>query len=598
MQQSNARLAGLPSNKGHLKLKVLMKLLGIFHSYSDPSAALVIDGEVISFVEEERLLRVKHANGYFPTRAINHVLQAGGLRIDDIDRLVQAWDCPAYEDGQMQAIYDEINSQYPTDDGDRAYQKRHLGQLSARSQKGIIQQNLKKYFGDLTFPPIEFVKHHLAHATMAYWQSPFDDALVLTLDGSGEWITTAWWLARGGELELLKEVHIPHSLGWFYSAFTEYLGFLTYDGEYKVMGLAAYGREDPGLRDKVAKIIWYDGQGGFASDPMLISRGQRSHSYYYPDQLIEHMGQSPRGEIEEVEDWHKNLAYEVQNHLQEIVLQMTQYWVEKTQMRNLVMAGGVGLNVKMNGHLYASGAVDDIFVHPLCADAGVSIGAALTYENAQRPLKQKALKSISYGPSFTDDEIEEVLKLCQLPYTKEDRIEEKVAQLLAAGKVIGWFQGGMEAGPRALGNRSILADPRHIESRDRVNEVIKYREMWRPFCPSMTREGAERYLEKFTYAPFMIITFAATQRAKEEIPAVVHVDGTTRPQVVEESANPRYHKLINEFEKITGVPCLLNTSFNIKGEPIVCTPQDAIRTFSATGLEALALGPFLLTKAH
>jgi len=575
-----------------------MKLLGIFHSYSDPSAALVIDGKVIAFVEEERLLRVKHANSYFPTLAINNVLKAGNLSINDIDRIVQAWDCPAYDDGQMQAIYDEINKRYPTDDADRAYQKRHLGQLSASSQKGIIQQNLKKYFGDQKFPPVEFVKHHLSHATMAYWQSPFDSTLVLTLDGSGEWITTGWWSAQDGKLELLKEVHIPHSWGWFYSAFTEYLGFRAYDGEYKVMGLAAYGRGDPFLRDKVSKIIWYDGEGGFESDPMLISRGKRSHSYYYPDQLIEHMGQSPRGEIEEVTDWHKNLAYEVQNHLQEIVLQMTQYWVKKTEVRNLVIAGGVGLNVKMNGYLYDCGVVDDIFVHPLCADAGVSIGAALTFENAKQPLKQDLLRDISYGPSYADDEIEDVLKLCQLSYTKEDCIEEKVAQLLADGKVVGWFQGGMEAGPRALGNRSILADPRHIESRDKVNAVIKYREMWRPFCPSMTQEGAERYLEKFCYAPFMIITFSATELAQKEIPAVVHVDGTTRPQVVEEKANQLYHNLIKEFERITQVPCLLNTSFNIKGEPIVCTPQDAIRTFSATGLEALALGSFLLLKSN
>jgi carbamoyltransferase len=574
----------------------VMNIVGIFHSYSDPSAALVRDGQVVAFVEEERLTRVKHARGAFPNRAVDYVLKAGGVSITDIDCIAQAWDCGAYDSGEMAAHYAQINAKYPTTAGDLAYQKKHLETLSSASQKQIILQNLRKQFGNVQFPPIVFVRHHLAHACMAYFHSGMQDALVLTIDGSGEAVTTAWWLGKDRQLTLLHEVKIPHSLGWFYAAFTEYLGFEAYDGEYKIMGLAAYGKHDAELEAKVAKLVWYDGQGGFETDPMLLSRGKRSFSYYYPDALVEYMGRNPRADNEEITPWHIDLAYAVQKRLETIVEKMLQYWVAQTGMRNLTIAGGVGLNVKMSGTLFTSGLVDDIFVHPLCADAGVSIGAAMVLEYFKEELELSRLQDVYFGPSYDDEEIERVLQACKLPYTREESVAKSVAELLAQGKVVGWFQGHMEGGPRALGNRSILADPRYVESRDRVNAVIKFREFWRPFCPSMTPVGSEKYLAKYTHAPFMVLAFQASEGAEKEVPAVVHVDGSCRPQIVE-ADNAPYFQLIQEFEKISSVPCLLNTSFNIKGEPIVCTPHDAIRTFSATGLDALALGPFLLMKS-
>lgn len=575
-----------------------MKVLGIFHSYSDPSAAVVCDGKTVAFVEEERLTRVKHARGYFPTNSIEHVLKAAGLSISDVDCIAQAWDCDFYDSGKMAACYDQINAKYPTTEDDLAYQGRHLDDLASDTQRGLIQQNLRRQFGDVELPPIIFVKHHLAHACMAYFHSGMNESLVLTIDGSGENVTSAVWLGNRGSLELLHEVEIPHSLGWFYAAITEYLGFQAYDGEYKVMGLAAYGEPDAELQDKVARLVWYDGEGGFETDPMLLSRGKRSHSYYYPDSLIEHMGRAPRANDEEITQWHFNLAYEAQKSLEAIVEEVVGYWVGKTQVRNLCIAGGVGLNVKMNGRLFDSGLVDDMFVHPLCADAGVPIGAALALEYVEGGLEHDRLDDVYLGNSYEDTYVEGVLESCKLSYTKEESIERKVADLLASGHVVGWFQGKMEGGPRALGSRSILADPRYVESRDRVNAVIKYREPWRPFCPSMTTEGAERYLASYTSAPFMILAFRANSRAREEVPAVVHVDGSSRPQIVDSCTAPRYHRLLKEFETLTGVPCVLNTSFNIKGEPIVCTPHDAIRTFSATGLDALAIGSFLLTKPN
>lgn len=575
-----------------------MNLLGLFHSWSDPSAAVIRDNRIVAFVEEERLQRLKHAKGYFPSRAVSRVLNDSGLGIRDIDRVVQAWDCEAHESGEIEARFTELNKRYPPSEQDRAYQARRIGALTATRQRATIQRHLRQLFGDAPLPPISFVPHHLMHAVMAYAHSGMPDALVLTIDGSGEWTTTGWWRANGhGRLELLRDVSVPHSLGWLYSAFTEYLGFDAYDGEYKVMGLAAYGGEgDPLIRRKLEELVWSDDAGGFETAAHVLAIGPRRYSDYFPDALVEHMGRPPRAACEEITDWHVRCAYEVQRALEGVVSDMLEYWQKETGLRRLVIGGGVGLNVKLNGRLLGSGAVDDLFVHPLCADTGSSIGAAMTYAYLCEHLEPTPLYHVYFGPEYSDIEIERILNACKLTWTHETDIETEVARLIADGKVVGWFQGRMEAGPRALGNRSILADPRVIESRDRVNAVIKFREFWRPFCPSMTPEGADRYLERHNSGPFMIVTYDATREAKRDIPAVVHVDDTCRAQVVTQHANPRYHRLLIEFEKRTGVPVLLNTSFNIKGEPIVCTPHDAIRTFSATGLDALAIGSYLLVK--
>ena len=573
-----------------------MVVLGVFHSHSDPSAAVLVDDTVAAFVEEERLSRVKHAHGAFPSRAIRHVLERAGIGITEVDYVAQAWDCRKYDDGVVALHYEQLNNRYKTVDGDRAYQRKLLALFRSESQKSLIVQNLRREFGDVPLPEIRFVNHHLAHACAAYFGSGFDDALVLSVDGCGEEITTSWWEGRGRQLHLLKETKVPHSLGWLYSAMTEYLGFEAYDGEYKVMGLAAYGKADPELTEKVSKLAWYDGEGGLETDPLLVSRGDRRYSYYFPDTLVDHLGRPPRSRDNPLDQWHKDLGYAVQKRLEEIVLDMVRYWTHRTGTRRLCVSGGVGLNVKMNGALFDSGLVDDLFAHPLCSDLGQSIGAALALRYELAGLPSARLEHLFLGPSYTDEEIEQALKACKVSYERVPEIETRAAELIAKGKVVGWFQGRMEAGPRALGARSILADPRTVESRDKVNAVIKYREQWRPFCPSMTRDGAARYFERSTYAPFMILTFRANDVAAREIPAVVHVDGTSRPQIVDEASNPRYHRLIEGFNRLTGVPCVLNTSFNIKGEPIVCSPQDALRTFYATGLDALAIGNCLLRK--
>lgn len=576
------------------------KILGVFHSHVDPSAALCVGDEVVAFIEEERLMRNKHATGRFPIRAIEYVLKRGGLSISDLDYIAQAWDCAKYDNGSITRHFEEVNKQYPTDDGDLAYQRRALGQFRSQAQRETILRNLRKHFGDVRFPEIKFVNHHLAHACQAFFLSGIAESLVVTLDGSGEEVTTAWWIGRGRKLELLREIKVPHSLGWFYSAFTEYLGFEAYDGEYKVMGLAAYGKRDATLERKMEEILWYDGEGGFKTNPMLLSRGARKYSYYFPDQLAEFMGRPPRAEKQDIEDWHKDCAWAAQHQLERVVREMLAYWIGKTGLRKLCISGGVGLNVKMNGNLFADGCVDDISIFPLCSDAGQPIGAAMALRyGLEGGLENRPLQDLYLGTEFSDVEVETILKNCKVEYRRESAIEKTAAKLISEGKVVGWFQGRMEGGPRALGARSILADPREVAARDKVNAVIKYREPWRPFCPSMTMEGARMYFEKQTRAPFMILTFRANERAAREIPAVVHVDGTSRPQVLDEAAgsrNPRYYRLIEEFKKLTGVPVVMNTSFNIKGEPIVSSPHDALRTFFATGLDALAIGNCLVTK--
>jgi carbamoyltransferase len=575
-----------------------MITLGLFHSYSDPSAALMRDGELLGFVEEERFLRNKHAFGWFPNRSIEFLLKDAGIGWSDVDNIAQAWDVDIHDNGALSAHFEAVNKKYPTSDADRAYQTHRNRFLSRSSQTSTIRMNLRHYFGEQADKPIIFLRHHRCHAVMAARHSGWTDSLVLIVDGSGEIDTTTWWHCRNNKLELLHEISVPHSLGWFYSALTEYLGYDAYDGEYKVMGLAAYGKPNPNIKAKVDKIVWPDGSGGFETDPALLSRGDRSYSRFYPDALAAHFGRAPRANNDELEEWHQSLAYETQVRLEEVVESMAEYWMDKTGVRNITLAGGVGHNVKLNMSLYHKEGVKDVFAHPLCSDAGIPIGACMAaQEDAGITTPCNRLSSVSLGPAYDDAFVEDVLTRSKLKFRKVADPSAEAASLLANGKVIGWFQGRMEGGPRALGNRSILADPRDVKSRDRVNAVIKFREFWRPFCPSMTPAGAARYLKKHTYAPFMVTAFHATEEAKAVIPAVVHVDGTARVQIVEREANSRYFELIEAFEKITGVPCLLNTSFNVKGEPIVCTPADAIRTFSATGLDALVIESCIITKS-
>ncbi|MGZ5189383.1 MAG: carbamoyltransferase family protein [Flavisolibacter sp.] len=587
-----------------------MTTLGIYNLGSDPSAAIIQNGQAVAYVEEERLLRYKHAKDIFPIRSIDQVMKQANLAWSDIDSISFPWECAKYDDGRMESHYQQINSKYninhPRDIG---YEKSMLDFFKSDNKRSIILRHLRKHFGYIKFPDIHFVNHHLSHACSAFFTSGFEESLVLTIDGSGEEVTVSVWEGKGQKLGLLKEIRTPISFGWFYSAFTEYIGFNAYGDEWQVMGMASYGkkgREFSNAKKKFEQIIYYDGVGGLEGNPHYIALGDKTFSKFCSDSFVRLMGKPARTATEPVKQWHKDFALAAQIHLEEEIQKLTKYWVKKSGIKNLCIAGGVAMNVKMNGNLFESKWLDAVYVYPVASDAGTSIGAGMAYQyQVNGGLKNKPIKNVYLGNSFSDKEIEQILQKCKLPYIIPKNLEALIAKEIAGGKIIGWFQMGMEAGQRALGARSILADPRTTVSRDTVNAVIKYRQPWRPFCPSMLADSAKKYFKhkkkvmynlQYPSFGYMTLTLTTNDKAKKEIPAVVHIDGTSRVQIVNSGVNPRYYRLLKEFERLTNIGVILNTSFNIKGEPIVCTPADAIRTFYGTGLDILVLGNCVLKK--
>ncbi|EAQ04088.1 nodulation protein [Pseudooceanicola batsensis HTCC2597] len=570
--------------------------VGIFEGHFDPAVAVVRDGEVIAFNEEERLTRNKHAAHAYPVRALEKTLKDVGIGPEDVAAICVNWDAEAYGDGRIGTFFQSLRDRYDVDAATVAWQDRLLGKFNPEALEKLHHKAWRTIWGDIRLPPVRTVPHHWTHAFQAYAQSPYDSAIALTVDGSGDTHCTVVWKCEGQEITPLKEIPMPHSLGWLYAAFTEYLGFEAYDGEYKVMGLAAFGEADPTLRDKLREIVSLGENGEYSVDPSFIHYGPHTYSDRYTDRLADLFGRPPRLREEPIEAWHKNLAFEVQALLEETMIALVRWAQAETGFDRLVVGGGVGLNVKMNTRLFDMPEITNIFPHPLCSDSGAAAGAALAVCWQEDGVWPEPLGSLALGVSESNNEIEAVLEKTKLNYTRSEDVAADVAKALADGKIVGWVQGKMEAGPRALGHRSILADPRSEGARDKVNEVIKYRELWRPFCPSMQAEAAADYFDSYDDAPYMIIAFEANQRLKDEAPAIVHIDGTSRVQMVHSETSARYHDLIGKFAELTGVPVLLNTSFNVKGEPIVCTALDAVRTFCGTGLDVLAVGDFILRK--
>jgi carbamoyltransferase len=573
-----------------------MKIIGFFQGV-DPAACLLDDGRLVAYIEEERLLRYKHATEIFPIRSIDYCLKAGGIRLDDVDCIAYGWDIPRYTNGSMREFFTRVNREYPPNEGTRAWQDQLLGWFDETAFKERLRRELVRFYGEVEVPPLRFHPHHASHAATAYLMSPHDEALVFTIDGSGDSQCATVWTGRGSRLDLIHEVEIPHSLGWFYAAITEYLGFDAYDGEYKVMGLAAYGRPNQAFRDALDRVVPILSDGWrYRLDPKFIHHGPHSYSGRFTDHLVELLGIEPRQGLLPLTEIHEDLAFECQRLLEDRVLRFLRHFRETTGLSKLCLAGGVALNVKMNSRLHQSGLFDDVFAFPIPSDSGTSIGAAVGVHLEATGRRPEPLGDVYLGPSYSDEDIELQIRSCGLHYRTCADIADRTAELLAEGKVVAWFQGRMEGGPRALGSRSILADPRSADARDRVNAAIKFREYWRPFCPSLLEEEAPRFMHRAARAPFMILAFEATREASELCPAVVHVDNTMRVQTVDEQSNPRYYHLLKAFGRRTGVPVLLNTSFNIKGEAIVCSPRDALRTFWSTGIDALAIGNCLLEK--
>ncbi len=555
--------------------------LGINYSQMhDSSACLVRDGELLFAVAEERISRVKHDAG-FPRNAIQACLDFGGLKANRLDEVCFGWQVPGeafrhdlkcYATGKMPATY--LNGLNST-----------LHFLSMWHQGGGAKR-FAQNFGE-TKARMRFVGHHLAHAISAYSYSGFDDAAVVVMDGRGAWEATSVWHGHDGQLEHVLTIPFPDSVGLFYSEFTEYLGFHRNSDEWKVMGLAPYGKPGVDLR----AFIEPEASPYRVHTKRLVENGATPFS-----DMVRLLG-AARVPESEIAERHKNIAYAVQDACEIAMMSVVRLAIEKTKCRTVCLAGGVALNSKANGKIAASGLVERIFVQPAASDDGVALGAALApYLQDGGRLPMKPMRHAYLGPAFDDDAIEGVLRTYKLKYTRLGDAAGAAAELISKGKILGWFQGRMEFGPRALGSRSILADPRDPQMNARVNNAVKFREWWRPFAPSFKKEAAGEYLESATDSPFMIVTAQVRPEKHRVIPSVTHVDGSARPQTVEKEINPLYWRLIDEFGKRTAVPVLMNTSFNLRGEAIVHTPTDAIRTFFSSGMDALVIGSFLVEK--
>jgi carbamoyltransferase len=505
-----------------------------------------------------------------------------------------------YADGRMARFFaNEVNGRYEVDAATKRWQGWMLDAYNADRVTRQIERALVKSGHDAArLPPVRFLDHHRTHAAGAYLMSGFESCAVLTMDGSGEETCTALWSASGDTLEEQIQFPIPHSLGWYYAAITEYLGFRAYGDEYKVMGLAPYGTENEDLTAALRRLLVVQPESGtYRLDPSYVHYGAHSYSDRFTDALVDLLGHAPRQPETEPTEFHKAVAYSAQRLLEEAALALASRATQTAKTGRVCLAGGTALNCKMSQRILESPGIDDVFVLPNAGDGGQALSAALllSYElTGRRPAR---LRSMALGPEFSDSEIKRVIDECLLEAEYVADPGARAAHDIAAGLVVGWFQGRMEFGPRALGNRSILADPRHVSSRDRVNGVVKYREYWRPFCPSILAESADEiFAVRPSDAAFMTITLPVRPQAFGRIPAVVHVDGTSRPQFVHADSHPLFHGLIRSFASITGVPAVLNTSFNVKGEPIVCTPRDAIRNFFSCGMDVLFLGGFRLAK--
>ena len=568
-----------------------MRILGISCFYHDAAAALLVDGQLVAAAEEERFSRVKHDNRW-PEQAIDFCLATAGLRPDDLDCVV------FYEKPLLKFERVLLSAVAAAPRSLRFFREAMISSLLDRLW---VKAKLRGRFG-LPGERLLFCEHHLSHAASAFYCSPFAAAAVLTVDGVGEWTTAALGVGEGTALRLTDELRFPHSLGLLYSAFTAWLGFEVNEGEYKVMGLAAYGR--PRYVDQVHKVVQVDRDGGLHLDMSYFSFHQSVQHTYSP-KLVALFGPPRDPRQERVEQHYADVAASIQRVCEETMLAMARHLHDRTGLPNLCLAGGVALNSVANGRIAREGHFERVFIQPAAGDSGGALGAALWAQHAVFGQSRSFVMDHAYwGQAYSPGEIRAVLDAAGVAYRdlgSAEAVQREVVERLARGQVLGWFQGRFEYGARALGARSILADPRRAEIKDRVNRRIKLREPFRPFAPSVSLPAAGRYFDleepETAYpARFMLYVVDVLESQRARLPAITHVDGTTRPQTVDAALNPRYAGLIERFEATTGLPVILNTSFNLRGEPIVNTPADALATFERSGLDALVLGDFLVTR--
>jgi carbamoyltransferase len=549
-----------------------MNILGLSAFFHESACCLLQDGRVVAAAEEERFTRVKH-DPRLPVHAFRFCLRAGGIGIDEIDAV-------AYYENPVDKLSRQLWAP-PAGPDD-------LPWIDPGHPERAIREGLG-YEG-----PVRIFDHHASHAASAFFFSGFPEAAVLTVDGVGEWTTTTYGAGRGARLERFEEVEFPHSLGLLYSTLTSYLGFEVNDGEYKVMGLAPYG--EPRLVPEMRKLIASGPGGQYRLDLSYFDfvGGRRMYS----DRLCDLFGAPPRPRGGEITAFHRDVARSLQAVLEEILLEKAFHLHERTGLSDLCMAGGVALNVVANGRLLREGPFERLFVQPAAGDSGGCLGAAALAWAEATGAPPEPLRHVYLGPRWTSDEVAEILAATGLQAadfrSREADLLEAVVDRLARGEVIGWFHGAMELGPRALGARSLLADPRDPGMRDRLNRLVKKREAFRPFAPSVLADRAAECFALDHPSPYMLETCEVI--APYELPAITHVDRSARPQTVDSAVAPRYAALLEAFRRRTGCPLLVNTSFNVAGEPIVCSPVDALFSLGTSGIDALVLEDFLLDR--
>jgi len=560
-----------------------MNILGISCYYHDAAACLIKDGEVIAAAQEERFNRNKYSPD-FPINAINFCLQQANFTIEDIDEI------GFYEKPYLKFERFILNhlKAYPFSLNN--FIETMPNWLKDRLIVPLIIRNELSYDGR-----VFFIKHHLAHAASSFFVSPFEDAAVLTVDGVGEWATASYGFGKVNNITILKELQYPHSLGLLYSIITTYLGFRVFSGEGKVMALAEYGA--PVYLDKFKQeVVDIKPDGSFALNPkyFCFNKGARMYS----NRFIKLFGK-PRKEEAKIEDRHKNMAATLQKIAEEILVLMARHVYNETKINKLCLAGGVFLNVTANSKILEKSPFKEVFIQPASGDSGAALGAAAyVYHCLLGNPRNYVMKTASFGPNFSDKEIKRILINKGLNFKEVTSVEltKYVAEKIAQDKIIGWFQGRMEWGPRALGNRSILANPCNPRMRDILNTEVKHRDSFRPYGVSTPLEEMPNFFDLKTESPFMLLVGTVKPEKKELIPSAVHVNGTSRIQTVTKEHNGIYYDLIKEFEKITGIPMLINTSFNDEGQPIVCTAEEACNCFLKTKIDCLVMGNYIVEK--
>lgn len=554
----------------------------------DPAAALLVDGRLVAAVEEERFLREKHARDRLPLHAIRYCLQAAGLSPSDVEHVTFAW-CPAACHRAKWHYAADLLGTSLHHARKVLTKARKINQVKAR----IVQETIAQA-GLSPRVRVHYVEHHLAHAASAAFFSGFGDTAFMSIDGSGEMITALFGEVRDGRFRKFKEVYNPNSLGLFYSTVTEYLGFESNDGEYKLMGMAPFG--DPSKADVSCMIREADGAFKVDNDYVWVIEPKRHRpGVMYSSKMVERFGPPRTGDG--LGEPYVHIAAATQQRFEQLAVRMVERHLAEPLRRHgrLCVAGGCALNVILNKQLLLHPLIKQLFVPPAANDAGTPLGSAAVVAHELGEPTQPMVTA-AWGPEYAADEITAALAAANVRYERISDPAETAAELVARGDVVGWFQGRMEYGPRALGNRSILGHPAKAGTKDKINAIVKFREIWRPFCPSVLAEDAPEIFEPSQDAPFMTIAFPVREAWRSKIPEVVHVDGTARAQTVTAAGNPLYHRMLQAFKRRTGLPVIMNTSLNRRGEPIVCAPADAVAMFLGSGLDYLCIGDFLASK--